>query len=105
MNNAPAIKLVTGRYSAHVSTFNCHNVSEVDSDNNYFLNKELAELATAALGRAPEIKPSGNRRALLVSADLGNCYRTVRQNLTSAELARYNEIQGILEDLNDKYNA
>ena len=104
-HNAAVIKLVTDRYSAHVQAFHAYDVSEADSDANYWLNKELAELATAALTRAPEFKPSGNRRALLPSTDLGNAYLAVRKHLTDAERARYAEIQEMLERLSDKYEG
>lgn len=102
-HNAAVIKLVTDRYSAHVQVFHAFDVSEEDSDANYWLNKELAELATAALTRAPEFKPSGNRMALLPSTDLGNAYRAVRQHLTETERTRYAEIQEALEKLTGKY--
>lgn len=104
-HNAAVIKLITDRYSAHVKSFNHLPVSDTDSDRHFDLNKELAELATVALARAPLFKPSGNRVALLPSTDLGNAYRAVRQNLTSGERARYNTIQDELCALQDKYEG
>lgn len=102
-HNAPVIKMITDRFSAHVRQFNFLPVSEADSDAQYWLSKERAELATAALTRAPEFEPSGNRRALDPAADLGNAYRTMRQHFTDAERARYEEITTALDALTDKY--
>lgn len=102
-HNAQVIKLVTDRYSAHVKQFNRLDVSEADSDTHFELNRELSELATAALTRAPLFKPSGNRVALLPSTDLGNAYRAMREHLTTEERARYGEVQNALEALTDKY--
>jgi ATP-dependent DNA ligase len=104
-HNAPVIKLITDRYSAHVKSFNHLPVSDADSDAHFWLNKELAEIATAALTRAPLFKPSGNRRALLPSVDLGNAYRALRAAMTPEERARYAEIQNALETLGDKYEG
>ena len=104
-HNAPVIKLITDRYFAHVRSFNFLPVSEADSDTQFWLNKELAELATAAFTRAPLFKPSGNRRALLPSTNLGNAYRALRAALTPEEQTRYNEIQEALEALGDKYEG
>ena len=106
MHNYQVIKLVTDRYSHHVKLFNRQpGVTEADSDAQYFLCKELEALATAALGRAPEFKPSGNRLALLPSTDLGNAYVALRRNLTDDERARYNAIQDELNALTDKYEG
>jgi hypothetical protein len=102
-HNAPAIKMITGRYSEHIKSFNHLPVTDADSDANYDLNKELAAIATAALTRAPQVKPSGNRLALLLSTDLGNVYRAMRQSLTPEEKVRYEEIQERLDVLGDKY--
>ena len=102
-HNAPVIKLITDRYSAHIRSFNFLPVSEADSDTHYWLNKELAELATAAFTRAPLFKPSGNRVALLPSTDLGNAYRALKAALTPPERTRYDEIQEALYALSDKY--
>lgn len=104
-HNAPAIKLVTDRYSHQVRAFNRTSivVSAADSDAHYFLYKELEALATAALTRAPQIKPSGNRMALLPSTDLGNVHIAMKRAFTDAERTRYNEIQRALDDLTDKY--
>lgn len=102
-HNAPAIKLVTDRYSAHVKSFNHLDVSEEDSHTQYFLYKELETLATAALTRAPKFEPSGNRMALLPSTDLGNVRIAMRRAFTDAERARYDEIQEEINALTDKY--
>lgn len=102
-HNALAIKLVTDRYSAHVKSFNHLPVSEADSDRQYDLYRELAELATAALTRAPLVKPSGNRMALLPATDLGNVRIAMRREFTDAERARYDAIQEELNTLTDKY--
>jgi hypothetical protein len=104
-HNAPVIKLVTGRYSSHVQSFNYLPVSEADSDTHYWLNKELETLATRALSRAPLFRPSGNRVALLLSTDLGNAYRAMRKAFTPEEAARYAEIQTALDALTDKYEG
>jgi hypothetical protein len=104
-HNAPAIKLVTDRYSAHVQSFNHLPVSEDDSDTHYWLSKELETLATRALSRAPLFKPSGNRVALLPSTDLGNVRIAMRRAFTPEELARYNKIQDDLTALTDKYEG
>ena len=105
VHNAPVIKMVTGRYSAHVKSFNHLPVTEADSDTQYWLNDELARIATAALTRAPLFKPSGNRVALMLSTDLGNAYRLMRQHFTDAERARYAEIQEALDVLTTKYEG
>lgn len=103
-HNAPAIKLVTDRYSVQVRLFNyLPDVTEADSDAQYFLYKELSELATAALTRAPLFKPSGNRMALLAANDLGNVRIAMRRAFTDAERTRYDEIQEALNALTDKY--
>lgn len=104
-HNAPAIKLVTDRYSAAVRRFNFLPVSEADSDAQYFLYKELERLATAALTRAPQVKPTGIRVALLPATDLGNVYIAMRRAFTDAEQARYDEIQEALDALSDKYES
>lgn len=102
-HNAPVIKLITDRYSAHVNRFNHLDVSEEDSDVQHELYKELADLATAVFARAPLFKPSGNRVALLPSTDLGNAYVALRRAFTSEERARYDAIQEALNALQDKY--
>lgn len=102
-HNAPAIKLITDRYSAHIVSFNHLPVSQEDSEAQYFLYKELEALATAALTRAPQVKPSGNRMALLPATDLGNVRIAMRRAFTDAERARYDEIQEALTSLTDKY--
>lgn len=102
-HNAPAIKLITDRYSVQVRMFNYQDVSEEDSDAQYWLYKELAGLATAALTRAPKFHPSGNRMALMPSTDLGNVRIAMRRAFTDAERARYDEIQDALHALADKY--
>lgn len=104
-HNAPVIKLITDRFSAHVRSFNFLPVSEEDSDAQFWLNKEKAELATAALTRAPEFKPTGNRRALSPAHNLGDAYRTMRQHFTPTEAARYAEIQDILDAFTAKYEG
>lgn len=104
-HNAAVIKLVSGRYSAHIRSFNFLPVSEEDSDTQFWLNKELADIATAVFGRIEEFKPSGNRRALLASTDLGNAYRALRQGMTGAEKERYEEIQEALISLSEKYES
>lgn len=104
-HNAPVIKMVTERFSAHVRSFNFLPVSEEDSDAQYWLCKEKAELATASLSRAPEFKPSGMRRALQPSTDLGNAYRTMHAHFTDAERARYAEIETALDVFIDKYES
>lgn len=102
-HNAPAIKLITDRYSHQVRMFNYLPVSDADSDTQFWLYKELAELATAALTRAPLFKPSGNRMALLPATDLGNVRIAMRRAFTDAERARYDEIQEAITALTDKY--
>jgi hypothetical protein len=104
-HNYRAIKLITDRYSAHISAFNYLDVSEEDSDRQYFLYKDLEILARAAFARAPEVKLSGNRMALLPSADLGNAYKTLRAYLTPDERIRYNAIHEDLVTLSDKYEG
>lgn len=106
-HNYRVIKLVTDRYRAHVRSFNriYPPVSEDDSHEQYFLNKELEAIATAAFTRAPEFKPSGNRMALLPSVDLGNAYLALRAAMTPEESARYAEIQAALDVLQDKYEG
>lgn len=105
MHNAPVIKMITDRYSAHVNSFAHLAVSEEDSDKQYWLNRELADLATAAFTRAPLFAPSGNRVALLPSTDLGNAYRALRAAFTPEERARYDAIQEALHALSDKYEG
>ena len=102
-HNGPAIRLVADRYSAHVKRFNALDVSEADSDEQFRLYKELGALATAVLTRAPLVKPSGNRVALLPAADLGNVYQAMRHTFTPEERDRYNAIQDALNNLSDKY--
>lgn len=102
-HNAPAIKLITDRWSAHIRSFNHLPVSDDDSDTQYFLYKELETLATAALTRAPLIKPSGSRMALLPATDLGNVRIAMRRAFTDSERARYDEIQTAITELTDKY--
>ena len=104
-HNAAVIKLITDRYSAHVRMFNGLPVSADDSDTHYWLSQEKATLATRALSRAPLFKPSGNRRALLPSTDLGNAYRAMRKAFTPEESARYTEIDDALHALTDKYES
>jgi hypothetical protein len=65
--------------------------------------QELTALATAALTRAPQVKPTGNRVALLPATDLGNVRIAMRRAFTDAERARYDEIQEELHALTDKY--
>lgn len=102
-HNAPAIKIITDRYSAHVRQFNFLPVSEEDSDAQYELYRELETLAVAALTRAPLVKPSGNRMALLPATDLGNIRIAMRRAFTDTERIRYDEIQEALTALADKY--
>lgn len=105
MHNAPAIKLITDRYSAHVRSFNFLPVSEADSAAQYWLYKELETMVTAALTRAPQFKPSGNRMALQLSTDLGNVRMAMLRELTETERMRYDEIQDALHILADKYEG
>lgn len=102
-HNAAAIKLITDRYSVQIRMFNYQDVSEADSDAQYFLYKELEGLATAALTRAPQVKPSGIRVALLPSTDLGNVRMAMRRAFTDTERVRYDEIQNELNAITDKY--
>ena len=102
-HNAQAIKLITYRYSAQIRLFNYPPVSEEDSDTQYFLYKELEQLAIAALTRAPLFKPSGNRMALLPATDLGNVRIAMKRAFTPEERARYDEIQDALDAVHDKY--
>jgi hypothetical protein len=103
-HNYRVIKMVGERYSKQVQYFNgVPDLTDADSDRHYDLYKELDGLMRTAFGRAPEFKPSGVRVALLPSADLGNAYRVLKQNLTPQERARYEEIQTELYALTDKY--
>lgn len=102
-HNAPVIKLVTDRYSAHVQRFSYLDVSKEDADAQYDLNVELAALAETVFARAPLFTPSGNRMGLLPSTDLGNAYVALRRAFTSEERARYDAIQEALNALQDKY--
>lgn len=105
-HNAQAIKLITDRYSAHVQQFNHREgLTQADSDEHFDLNRELSELATVALGRAPKVEPTGNRVALLPATDLGNVCIAMRRAFTDAERARYDEIQNKLNELTDKYEG
>lgn len=103
-HNYTAIKLLTDRYSAQIKSFNYLVISDDDSDEQYFLYKELEKIVTAALQRAPEFKPSGNRVALLPAKDLGNVRMHAMRHMDSSERARYDEIQDMLNNLYDKYN-
>lgn len=103
-HNYAAIKLLTDRYSAQIKMFNYQDVTETDSDEQYFLYKELETMVTVALQRAPKFKPSGNRMALRLSTDLGNVRMEALRHMNSSERARYDAIQVILNDLYDKYN-
>lgn len=104
-HNAPAIKLLTDRYSLAIKTFNNlpDPVSEADSGAHFDLYKELETLATEALTRAPKYKPSGNRLGLIPARDLGNVRMLMLRHLTPAERARYDEIQNEITALTDKY--
>jgi hypothetical protein len=96
-HNAKAIKLIEGRFSDLVKTFNHYPVSETDSDAQFWLVKERADLARVALERAPEIKVTTLARSL------GDIYRTIRQHLTPDERIRWEKIATGLESLSDKY--
>lgn len=102
-HNRAAIKLLTDRYSAHIRSFNFLPVSEADSDEQYFLYKDLEALATTVLTRAELVRPTGNRVALLPSTDLGNVYVALRREFTDVERQKYNDIQNRLNELSDKY--
>jgi hypothetical protein len=104
-HNAPVIKMITDRFSAHVKAFNHLPVSTEDSDTHHDLSMERAALAVAAFTRAPVFKPTGPRRALLPAADLGDAYRVMRHHLTPQEAARYIEILEAIDALNDKYES
>lgn len=105
-HNAAVIKMVRERYSTHVRFFNgTVGLTDADSDRHYDLYMELTGIMEAAFARAPEFKPSGMRRALLPSADLGNAYRTLKAHLTPEERARYDKIQDELHALSDKYEG
>ena len=103
-HNAPAIKLITDRWSQHVQYFNgIAGLTQDDSDRHYDLHQELAHLATNALTRAPKVQPTGNRVALLPSTDLGNVRIAMRRAFTDVERTRYDAIQEELHALTDKY--
>lgn len=105
VHNAAVIKMVTDRFSAHIRSFNHLPVSEEDSDRQYWLCREKADLATASFTRAPEFKPSGIRMALMPSADLGNAYRAMHAHFTEEERARYAAIEEELDAFTTKYEG
>lgn len=96
-NNDAAFRMIEGRLSNHVKTFNSYNVTGEDSDTQYFLSTEKLALAKAALEKAPAFKVTTLARSL------GDVYLTAKRNMTSEELSRWNEINGLLEELSDKY--
>lgn len=97
MNNAKAYAMVEERFSAHVKSFNYMNVSEADSDTQYWTVKSRLALASAALDRAPELRVTTPARSL------GDVYRTVRKHLTPEELEQWDAMGEALESLLDKY--
>lgn len=106
-HNAPAINLMTDRYSHHIRVFNnTPGLTMDDSDTHADLYRELAELATTALTRAPWYETRDTRvkhSRLIPSLDLGNVRMLMRRHFTDAERARYDEIQEALHALADKY--
>jgi hypothetical protein len=97
MLNQKAFNMIEGRFSDQVKLFNHFDVTEADSDTQYWTVKERADLARVALERAPQLKVTTLARSL------GDIYQAVRKNLTPEELNRWEESNEVLEELSDKY--
>ena len=98
-DNSAAFRMIESRLSAHVQRFNGYDVSAEDSDTQYFLTTEKLALAKAALESAPAF------RVTTLARSLGDVYMAVKRNLATADLARWNEINELLEALSNKYEG
>ncbi|MGV9693407.1 hypothetical protein ACWDUX_30365 [Streptomyces sp. NPDC003444] len=97
MHNQKAFALLEERFSSLIKVFNSANVSGADSDDHYWAVRDRLDIAREALERAPEFPVS------TLACSLGDIYLAVRKNLTEDELKRWNETNGALEELHDKY--
>ncbi|MBD0670043.1 hypothetical protein [Streptomyces sp. CBMA156] len=99
-HNKRAFKLIEGRFSDQVKSFNSGSVGIEDSDAHYFAVTDRLKLARIALGRAPELFVGV--RVLTLSLHLGDIYRSIRKHLTPDELARWERLDQVIEDLMDE---